>query len=797
MCIEKLKGVSEKMTQQTKKVHTVGAITIYQKPNTRGKRSNAEGFSKEYIIESGDTEALARAVEFDTCPAKYKDGYRAGKNFQYANCILGDIDNLHSDDPADWVTMEDVANVMSVVAYYYYPSQNHMKPKDGKEPRPKYHLIIPITETTSEKEYTSIMKRLIKAFPPLHFDEGVSGAAQLNFGVENAEVTYVDGEMNLTEFLTSIDVIPQGKRNNHMCSFAASQLKRYGDTDGTAYQAFINEAMKCSPLLDDDELKSIWNGAVAFYNETIKADLDYVTPESFNGTAKDDGANLTKTEMLLKLFYESGADVFHDDLKEPYAAIPRDSYTEILFMASKDFNMFLSRLYYKKVQKTIGVDSVKQVIMALSGEAIFGNPDPIPLSVRVAENGNSFWYDLTNSKWQAIKTTAEGWSVESEQPRQFKRYKHQMAQVIPNPDGDVRKILKYINLKSHITLFLCWLISCFIPKIPHPMPAVHGEKGAAKSTFCSLLKMLIDPSALATMTLQNDARSLAVNFQQHWFMPYDNVSYISEDTSDIICRGITGGGIQQRKLYTDADSYIFTFLRCFAVNGINNVVTRPDLLDRSILIELERVPEAERRELTDLLSEFETDRPYILGGIFNTLSKAMSIHPNVKLNKLPRMADFARWGYAIGEALGGEGDKFLSEYSENRDNQNMEAINANPVAFLIMEFMKCQSSWQGLVSGLLIELINIAPKHGIDPRSKSFPKQPNLLSRRLKDVKSNLEAVGITFDKHSDMRGTTIIINNANSYPYAPYHNTKIIGTGDTGGYGDEIVSIGDEGTES
>jgi hypothetical protein len=252
-------------------------------------------------------------------------------------------------------------------------------------------------------------------------------------------------------------------------------------------------------------------------------------------------------------------------------------------------------------------------------------------------------------------------------------------------------------------------------------------------------------------------------------LPFDNVSHINDNTSDALCAAITGAGLQQRMLYTNADAYIFKFKRCFTINGIHNVATRPDLLDRSILVELERITEKDRRAAIDILSEFEADRASILGGIFDTLSKAMAIYPTLVLDSLPRMADFARWGYAVGEALGGHGEAFLAEYTANRDSQNIEAINEDSVATLMVVFMKDRETWQGLVSELLVELINIAPKHGIDIRATSFPKQPNSLSKRIKAVKSNLEAVGISFERDlKNMRGTVIYIKNANVPPLAP-----------------------------
>lgn len=302
------------------------------------------------------------------------------------------------------------------------------------------------------------------------------------------------------------------------------------------------------------------------------------------------------------------------------------------------------------------------------------------------------------------------------------------------------------------------------------MPIIYGEKGAAKSTACVLLKQLIDPSATDTLTLQNDTRTLVVNLQQHFFLPFDNVSVINGETSDMLCRAITGGSVHQRRLCTNAEDYIFTFMRCLAINGINNVANRSDLLDRSLLFELERVSEGERKELAEVYRDFEADRPIILGGIFDTLSAAMERFPAVKLDKLPRMADFCRWGYAVAEVLGGRGEQFLREYTANYERQNIEAIEADSVATLIIAFMTNREQWYGRVSGLFVQLVNMAQERGISKNSKSLPSQPNVLSRRLNGIKSNLKAVGITFAKESKSDGAYITLKNENLSPLPSYH---------------------------
>jgi 5S rRNA maturation endonuclease (ribonuclease M5) len=468
----------------------------------------------------------------------------------------------------------------------------------------------------------------------------------------------------------------------------------------------------------------------------------------------------TQAEIVLSLVEENNAVLFHDTTNEPYISTVIDGHKEIWAIDSNKLNIWLNSLYYNETKKPLKKETIAQVISVLSAKAIFGNKKPIQLFNRVAINDNAFWYDLTNSDYQSI--TTDGWKLVNETPILFNRYRHQKAQIEPAVNGDINRIFDYVNIKNSKTLFICWLVTCFIPDIPHTMAVFHGEQGSAKSTTCKLLKALIDPSELETLTLNRNERSLIVNLQQHWFLPFDNVSYISEENSDTLCRAITGGGLQQRKLFTNTEDCIFKFKKCFAINGINNVATRPDLLDRSILIELSRITEQERKELVEVERNFEKDLPYILGGVFDVLSKAIRIYPTIKLDKLPRMADFTRWGYAIGEALGGFGETFVQEYLINIKKQDIEIINSNVIATLMIDFMKDKAEWSGLVSELYNSLVQLAPSLGINPKSKSFPAQSNVLSRRLTELKSVLFSAGISYEKVGKTNGTLITIKNKN-----------------------------------
>ena len=516
-------------------------------------------------------------------------------------------------------------------------------------------------------------------------------------------------------------------------------------------------------MAEIDELPTLELAEDNTANTTIHSDSETA------GNSKPE----TQAETIIRLVEEKDTILFHDTAKDPYAAIMIDGHREVWNIDNTDFNTWLNSLYYSAEKKPAKKDSLSQAKEVLKARAVFENTKAIPLDTRVAELDNAFWYNLSNNDWQAIKITADGWEIEDNPPILFKRFRHQNSQCLPSKDGDIRRILKYINLQENHTLFLCWLVCCFVPNIPHAMPIFFGEKGAAKSTSCALLKKIIDPSSLGVLTLQKAERTMAVNLQNHWFLPFDNVSFINEETSDTLCRAITGSGIQQRKLHTNGDDYIFTFKRCIALNGINNVARRSDLLDRAILIELSRIDEDKRKENSAITKEFDKDLPLILGNIFDILSKAIKIYPNVKLNKLPRMADFSHWGYAIAQALGNLGETFLDEYKCNYNKQNIEAINSDIVATLLIAFMKEKEIWKGKVSELLKELTYLADREKIKTKTNDFPSQANLLSRKLNSLKSNFKSIGIDFKSESKSDATYITITNENSPQLPPYvkHN--------------------------
>ena len=237
-------------------------------------------------------EVMQEAVRLDHVCAEYKGNYRSIGNFARSDVVVMDIDNDHTEDPAEWITPEKLDQMLPDISYVIAFSRNHMKVKDGKAARPKFHVYFQITETSDAGWYAALKKGIKKRFD--FFDGNALDAARFIFGSDAGEVVWHEGWMTIDEEVepdyeeteskdpgVSSGPILEGSRNNTMSRFAGRVLKKYGVTD-RAREAFELHARRCDPPLPEDELNTIWNSAVKFYKNTVCTQPGYVEPDEYN-----------------------------------------------------------------------------------------------------------------------------------------------------------------------------------------------------------------------------------------------------------------------------------------------------------------------------------------------------------------------------------------------------------------------------------------------------------------------------------------------------------------------------------
>ena len=220
------------------------------------------------------------AVRYDHVCAKYKGNRRSEANFEYSDCIAMDCDNDHSEDPTAWKTPADVAAAFPDAEFYVAYSRNHMKEKNGKAARPKFHAYFPIERVTDAKQYAAMKQQILKRFP--WFDANAVDAARFYFGSDNG-TNFFPGTTTVDKLL---EIIPVGSRNATLSHTAGCIVKRYGDTE-KAHDLFMAEAEKCVPPLDQAELDTIWNSAKKF-GQRISSENGYIPPEQYNAKGELD-----------------------------------------------------------------------------------------------------------------------------------------------------------------------------------------------------------------------------------------------------------------------------------------------------------------------------------------------------------------------------------------------------------------------------------------------------------------------------------------------------------------------------
>ena len=300
---------------------------------------------------------------------------------------------------------------------------------------------------------------------------------------------------------------------------------------------------------------------------------------------------------------------------------------------------------------------------------------------------------------------------------------------------------------------------------PYPVIVLTGEQGSAKSNFSAILRALLDPNTAPLRALPREDRDLFIAASNGYVLAFDNVSNLPTWISDTLCRLASGGGFAVRQLYTDQDEVLFDAARPVILNGIEDIVTRPDLADRAVFLTLAPIPEARRRPEAELWAAFEAQRPRILGALLDAVVVGLKRLPETRLPKLPRMADFAVWATACETAFWPAGT-FLAAYCGNRNQVVEGVIDADPIATTVRDLMTVRTVWTGTASQLLDDLTKQAGERVA--KFKTWPESPAALGGRLRRAATFLRQIGIEIEFKLEGRGRTRTIRITTATPPAP-----------------------------
>jgi hypothetical protein len=295
--------------------------------------------------------------------------------------------------------------------------------------------------------------------------------------------------------------------------------------------------------------------------------------------------------------------------------------------------------------------------------------------------------------------------------------------------------------------------------------AITGEQGSCKSTLLRFLQRLIDPRIPEQRTLPSDEDNLVTAAKGSHLLCFDNISGMPDWLSDAICRLATGGGAGKRKLYTDDEEILFAGRRPVMINGIEDVVARPDLVDRALMLTLEPLPESKRRAEKEIDEAFGDAAPRIFGALLDGLVAGLRKFASVTITDKPRMADFAVWGEACTRAYW-PAWTLLTAYRNNLASSVELVLERSPVGDAVRRFMESHSKWKGTASDLLLALTTLVGEQV--SKERNWPKRPHVLSNKLRRAATPLRKTGvdISFDRDGIAGTRTINIEKRSDAEY-------------------------------
>ncbi len=446
----------------------------------------------------------------------------------------------------------------------------------------------------------------------------------------------------------------------------------------------------------------------------------------------------TRAGKLVELT-QGAAKLFHDPAGECFAAFEQEGHWETWSLASRGFSDWLSYRAYRELEFVPSDTAIKAALVTLRGIATHDG-DKEEIFLRCAPTGNGYLIDLTNDQWQAVEVLPTGWSVINNPPVNFIRSK--TAAPLPTPvSGNFAKLWKYANVpEEDRTLVLAHILDSWRPDTPYPVLFLTGEQGTGKSSTHKSIRQVSDPNAVPLRAAPKNVEDIFVSAGANHMASFENMSRLSSRMQDAICTLATGGGFAKRKLYTDSDESVIEVKRPVIINGIADVVTRPDLIDRTLHIEMR--PLDSFTDEQDFSVNFERDKAEILGGLLDLFVNVLSRLPSIELYDTMRMIGFTKLGEAVHSVMGID-ESFTELYQRNRSDSLARSMDSSPAALAVQEMMLSRNGkeWSGTVKELKTKLENSYHQEG-----EGWPKSPKGLGEVLRRMAPALRVAGVTVE---------------------------------------------------
>ena len=521
------------------------------------------------------------------------------------------------------------------------------------------------------------------------------------------------------------------------------------------------------PEFSSNESGSDWNDYMILHGKEVtkKEILQQINGILSNNKHLNDKSSVkhnkkTNAVILFEHCQEKEVIVFQRiDTSDIYCRFPTHNKFIIDSLESSRFETWLYKENLEITKRELRKSDLTGVLGLLKIKAY--EIPPKKIFIRWGWMNNKVYCDLCNNNSQVIEISENGWQVINNSPVWFLKTQTMKSLPVPSKIGSWQDLRPLLNVSEEdYYLIIAWLLSsCF--DIPYYILGISSEHGAGKSFLTKLLSMIIDPRLDDLVSPPQNSDDLYAIATSRYLTALNNVSTITPEISDDFCRISDGGSMSKRLLYSNNEIYSITLRHPIIYNGISISPDRPDLLDRTLIIEPLPIKEKARQTETKLLEDFEKEKPKILAALFNAITGVLR---NKEYNPLDigRRADaevIIRRACRSGAMPYTENDfKQILKVSEKSKAE--EALSNSILASEILKIRNRKyNCWQGTANDLIVKISEYLSPYEL----KYIPQTAKKLYKDLERLAPLLRREGITYEILRSNKQRTIKITFDNT----------------------------------
>lgn len=441
-------------------------------------------------------------------------------------------------------------------------------------------------------------------------------------------------------------------------------------------------------------------------------------------------------EQTLTFYRDTDGTVFTVDPENPGIAVVGEQIATLI-----------TRLWWKRTHGTARRQAVIDALYALLSDTY----PTRPLSVRVARIPAGYVIDLGDGHFAHV--TPGRWHVNADPGEaMFRRKKGFMP--LPEPRGkwaDIGRLWSHVRATpAQRGVVVGWLIAALMPDRPCPILLITGEQGTAKTSSGRRLIAAVDPQSSPLRQPPHSEIDWTVAAGSSRAVGLDNVSHIEPWFSDALCRVVTGDALVKRALYSDDGLSVVAARSAVLITAISVGALRDDLISRLVFADLEPVPAGQYRSESDLDRQWAEDHPMILGGLLDLLAKVLA--SDAQADGSDRLADFAETLSRIDDV---SGSQVYKSWSGDLRSAQMEAVEDDPFASAVFQFMAGRDQWSGSAGELLVQLTEPGGPDGrpLLPDRRGREWTPRGVAGALKRASAGLRLLGVSVSQAARTHG--------------------------------------------